>query len=169
MLPGTVADAAPATHSTALPLMPTARHTLLKWLSAAVWYIGAGILLWKGSERLLGAAAELGSAPWPIAVGLLSMALGTLQGRTVFRASCVRNLRRIRALESPRPWQFFRPRFFLALAAMIGGAIVLSMVAGQSPTAALAVAGVDWLIGFSLLVSSFTFWSWESRGGSSGP
>lgn len=139
--------------------MPTARHTLLKWLSAAVWYVGAGVLLWKGAERLIDAAAALGSVQWPVTVGLLAMGLGVVQGRTVFRQSCIRNLRRIRTLESPRLWQFFRPSFFLALTAMIGGAVVLSVVAGRGPVSALLVAGVDWLIGFSLLVSSSTFWS----------
>ena len=139
--------------------MPTARHTLLKWLSAAVWYVGAGMLLWKGAERLIGAAAALGSVQWPVTVGVLAMGLGVIQGRTVFRRSCVRNLRRIRSLESPRLWQFFRPGFFVALAAMIGGAVALSILADRGPVAALAVAGVDWLIGFSLLVSSFTFWT----------
>ena len=138
--------------------MPTARHALLKWLSAAVWYVGAGMLLWKGTGRLLDAAAGLGSVQWPVTVGLLAMGLGVVQGRTVFRRSCIRNLRRIRSLESPRLWQFFRPGFFLALAAMIGGAVVLSLLADRGPVVALAVAGVDWLIGFSLLVSSFTFW-----------
>lgn len=137
--------------------MPTTRHRTLKWLAAAVWYIGAGVLLWKGTGRLFAAAAEL--APrWPITVAIISVVAGTLQGRTVFRKACVRNLRRIRALESPRPWQFFRPGFFLALAAMVGGAAALSVVARAGPLATLAVAGVDWLIGFSLLVGSEAFW-----------
>ena len=141
--------------------MPTPRHALLKWLAAAVWYTGAGVLLWKGAERLLGAADALGSPAWPLTVGLLALGLGAVQGRLVFRATCVRNLRRIRALESPKPWQFFRPGFFLALAGMIGAAALLSLVAGRGPVAALLVAGVDWLIGFSLLVSSEAFWSWR--------
>jgi hypothetical protein len=137
--------------------MPSIRHTLLEWLSAAVWYTGAGVLLWKGTGRFFVAAAGLAPA-WPIGVAVGSAALGILQGRTVFRDACVRNLARIRRLESPRPWQFFRPRFFLALAAMIGGAVALSVIADAGPAAALAVAGVDWLIGFSLLVSSEAFW-----------
>ncbi|MGK7312225.1 MAG: hypothetical protein ACN0LA_08280 [Candidatus Longimicrobiales bacterium M2_2A_002] len=148
--------------------MPTARHTLLKWLSAAVWYIGAGMLLWKGAERLIGAAAALGSVEWPVTVGLLAVGLGVIQGQTVFRRSCVRNLHRIRALESPRLWQFFRPSFFVALAVMIGGAVVLSILADRGPIAALAVAGVDWLIGFSLLVSSLTFWAGTPESDSEG-
>lgn len=131
---------------------------MLKWVSAAVWYTGAGVLLWKGTGRLLEAAAELGPR-WPVGVAIVSFAVGTLQGRTVFRRACVRNLRRIRALESPRPWQFFRPAFFLALAVMIGGAAALSVVARSGPAATLAVAGVDWLIGFSLLISSDAFLS----------
>jgi hypothetical protein len=138
--------------------MPSVRHSLLKWLAAAVWYAGAGVLLWKGTGRFLAAAAGLGPA-WPAAVAALSFGLGTLQGRTVFRSVCVRNLRRIRALDSPRPWQFFRPRFFLALAAMVGGAVALSILADYGPVATVAVAGVDWLIGFSLLVSSEAFWT----------
>ena len=140
--------------------MPSARHRLLKWLAAAVWYTGAGVLLWKGTGRYLAAAAVLGPA-WPAATAALGFGLGTLQGRTVFRTACVRNLRRIRALDAPRPWEFFRPGFFAALAAMVGGAVALSLLAGAGPAAALAVAGVDWLIGFSLLVSSEAFWTWR--------
>lgn len=133
-------------------------HTTLRLLAAAVWYAGAGVLIWKGAQRFLEAAAALGSPAWPATAALLGLGLGAIQGRTVFRRACVRNLRRIRQLESPRAWQFFRPRFFLALAAMVGGAAALSVVAGTGPAAAVAVAGVDWLIGFSLLVSSPAFW-----------
>ncbi|MDX1673282.1 MAG: hypothetical protein R3314_00665 [Longimicrobiales bacterium] len=138
--------------------MPTARHSLLKWIAAAVWYVGAGVLLWKGAERLVESAASLGTL-WPAVVGVLAVGLGALQGRTLFRRACVRNLRRIRALRSPRPWQFFRPAFFLALAAMIAAAVVLSMLAERGPVAAVLVGGVDWLIGFSLLTGSAAFWS----------
>ena len=139
--------------------MPTARHSLLKWSAAAVWYVGAGVLLWKGAERLAESATPLGTL-WPAVVGLLAVGLGVLQGRVVFRRACVRNLRRIRALPSPRPWQLFRPAFFLALAAMIAAAIGLSVLAGHGPRAAALVGGVDWLIGVSLLVGSTAFWTW---------
>ncbi len=137
--------------------MSTIQHRILKWLSAAVWYTGAGVLLGKGTGRFFAAATELAPA-WPMGVAVVSAALGILQGRTVFRDACVRNLARIRALESPRPWQFFQPRFFLALAVMIGGAAALGVLAGTGAAATAAVAGVDWLIGFSLLVSSEAFW-----------
>ena len=131
-------------------------QTTLIVLAAAVWYTGAAVLLWKGAERMLEAAAALGPG-WPLTAAIVGLGLGVIQGATVFRRSSVRNLDRIRALESPRAWQFFRPRFFLALAAMIGGAAALGVIAGAGPIAATVVGAIDWVIGFSLLVSSAAF------------
>ena len=140
--------------------MPTPHHAFLKWLSAAVWYIGAGVLVWKGAERLLESAIALGPV-WPAAIGVLAVAFGAARGRTLFRRACTRNLQRIRLLDSPKPWLFFRPVFFLALAGMVGAAVALSLLARQGPVAALLVGGADWLIGFSLLIGSSPFWTWS--------
>jgi hypothetical protein len=137
-------------------------HGTLIALAAAVWYIGGLVLLWKGGERLILAAGSLGEG-WALGAGALGMGIGLTQGRTLFRRSCLRNLRRIRSLKSPRAWQFFHPRFFLALAAMIGAAAILGVVAHRGPSWALGVAVVDWGVAFALLVSSEAFWSGGRR------
>lgn len=139
-------------------------HATLKLLAAAVWYSGGLVLLWNGGERLLDAVASPAAPAWPLTAGLLGLGIGVVQGRTVFRRACVRNLRRIRALESPRAWQFFRPGFFLALAAMVGGAAALAVIAETGPVATVLVGAVDWVIAFSLLVSGEAFWTWRPEG-----
>ena len=142
--------------------MPTAQHALLKWLSAAVWYGGSGILIWKGSEWLLAAAAD-GNVAWPLAAGAAALLTGVLRGRTMFRRACAKNLRRIHGLERPRPWLFFRPIFFLALAAMFLAGYLLSLLAETGYPGMVITGGLDLAIGTSLLMGSGPFWTWTSE------
>lgn len=134
-----------------------ASHTTLKTLAAAVWLTGGTMLLWKGAERMLEAATELGAPTWPLVAGLLGLAVGVLRGRLVFRRAAERNVRRIHALEAPRVWQFFRPGFFAALVVMVGVAVGMSLLAETGTVARVVVGGLDWAIAFSLLVSAGAF------------
>ena len=132
-------------------------HGTLTVLAAAVWYAGGAVLLWKGAERLLFAAGSMGGA-WVAGAGLVAVGFGLIQGRTVFRRSCRRNLQRIRTLKSPRPALPFHPWFFLALGTMITAGVILAGMSEWGPSWALAVGMVDWGVAFSLLVSSEAFW-----------
>ena len=130
------------------------------WLSAAVWYTGAGVLLWKGAGWLLEAAGREGWA-LPAAVAAVAIAVGLLRGRTVFRRAAVKNLERIRALHAPRLYQVFRPAFFLALAAMFAAVFRFGWIARTGYPGMVIVGGLDLVIGVSLLTGATAFWTWE--------
>jgi hypothetical protein len=138
-------------------LLSTSKSTLV-WLAAFVWIIG-GIMLFRGGWHLFHQARELQSWVWwhglIIAAGLI---LGVIQARTIFTRSCRKNIDRIRLLDDPRLWQFFRPGFFLALAGMITAGVLLDHFARDNYFFMLAVAGLDFALTISLLGSSYVFW-----------
>lgn len=126
---------------------------MLKVLAAVVWLIGGGILLIKGSGLLLEAAEMQPGSLWPwvgFPVGLL---LGGLKGAALFGPSCRNNLSRIDLLESPRIWQFFSPRFFLALLLMITAGASLSRIAHGHVSLLVLVGILDLSIASALLIS----------------
>ncbi|MBK8164872.1 MAG: hypothetical protein IPK64_02790 [bacterium] len=130
----------------------------LNILAAVTWYAGAVSLLRKGVSLLAKEHARdpEGLGLWlALGAGLL---LGGLKARFVFSANCRRNLARIAALPDPRLWQFFRPGFFVALAAMITAGVLLSRLARVEPRAICYVAALDLAIGLALLGSSLVFW-----------
>ena len=138
-------------------LFRTSRRNLVI-LAALVWYVGAAMLL-RGGVELLSQARELhpdGTWHWLfVSLGIL---LGIIQARTIFARSCRRNIQRIRELDDPRVWEFFRPGFFLALGAMISAGILLDGLSQGSYFSMLIVAGVDFALTISLLGSSLIFW-----------
>jgi len=138
-------------------LFRTSRRNLVI-LAAIVWYVGA-LMLFRGGVELLSRAQELrpGSA-WHWLFISLGILLGILQARTLFARSCRRNIQRIRELDDPRVWQFFRPGFFLALAVMISAGILLDHFAQGIYFFMLFVAGLDFALTISLLGSSLIIW-----------
>lgn len=139
------------------------RHRTLRVLAALVWYAGGVLLLLKGPGYLLHAAALRSGSPWPWIGGGLGVALGAARGRRAFARACRRNLVRIDALVEPKPWEFFRPGFFVALVAMTGAGIGLRALAdGGGFWASVVVGSLELMIAVALLTSSAAFWS---RGG----
>ena len=136
--------------------MRVSRGTL-KALAALTWYIGAGVLLYRGGGYVLGALRE-GAALPPVSAGVVGVAAGLARGRTMFLRACRRNVARIDALEDPRVWQFFRPGFFAALLVMIAGAAALKWLAGTGYWGSVVVGGLELVIGTALLTSSDAFW-----------
>jgi hypothetical protein len=137
--------------------MTVSRRTL-NILAAVVWYIGGFVLLVKGGSLLLEADSLRPEQNWPwifVAVGLL---LGGLQARYMFSRSCRKNLDRIKALDYPRIWQFFRPRFFLLLALMILTGATMSRLAQGHYRSLIAVGALDLSLAMALLGSSIVFW-----------
>ena len=133
-------------------------HGFLKVMSAAVWYVGAGVLLYKGSGYLVGAAVAGPLWP-PILAGFAGATVGLLRGRTQFLKACRRNIARIEALERPRLWLIFRPVFFLALGLMFAAAAAFGWLAGTGYWGAVIVGGLEMIIGVALLTSSIAFWT----------
>ena len=133
-------------------------HNTLKLLAGLVWYIGPLILFNKGAE-LANDAYELESQSWGrLFSWIAGIAVGLVKTRYIFLKSCRKNLARIDALTSPKLGQFYRLRFFWALASMIALGAVLSRVAQGNHTLLVAVATLDISIGTALLVSSRVFW-----------
>jgi hypothetical protein len=131
---------------------------ILRTLAALVWYIGAAVLILKGSSLLAEAHDLQPGRFWPaiaVAAGLL---IGGLKGILLFTKSCHKNLDRIAGLAEPKLWQFFRPGFFLALALMISAGATLSRLAHGHFKGLIAVAILDLSIGTALLLSSYVFW-----------
>ncbi|MFH1754205.1 MAG: hypothetical protein ABIA59_00750 [Candidatus Latescibacterota bacterium] len=138
--------------------MFTASTRTLKLLAALAWYIGCAVLLLKGCF-LLSAATDLHPG-WnrPAVAGIAGVLAGLLRGRTLFRKVCRRNLDRISQLESPKIWQFFRPRFFLLLSLMMLAGVTLSRLAHGNYIVLIILAVLDLTVATALLVSSYVFW-----------
>jgi len=133
-------------------------HTTLKVLAAMVWYIGPVILFWKGSD-LVGQALALQPGSSALAISwVLGISIGVIKTYFIFNKANRKNLTRIDALESPRLWQFYRPRFFLFLFLMMSLGATLSRMAEGSYGFLVSVAALDISIGTALLLSSWQFW-----------
>jgi len=104
---------------------PSASKRTLAHLAATVWYTGAVVLLVKGALMIRWAAA-VRPGPWPWIAAAAGVVAGWLRADFIFGRACRRNLARIAALDRPQAWQFFRPWFFAALAAMIAGGALAS-------------------------------------------
>ena len=137
-------------------------HGFLRAMAAAFYYVG-GIGLSFNAWRYLRAGAEGYGVGWAAAAGVVGVVLGLVRGRTLFTRACRRNLRRIYAIEEPRPWQFFRPAFFGALVLMIIVGRTLGGVATGSPRAALVVAALELTIAIGLLTGSREFWRFRGQ------
>jgi len=131
---------------------------ILKVMAAGVWYVGGVMMLLKGGRLLAEADALKPGAGWPWLAGVGGVLLGLLKGKYLFSRNCRNNLDRIAALERPRVWQFFSPRFFVALAAMILVGATLSRLAHGHYSWSIGVATLDFGIATALWWSSYVFW-----------
>jgi len=137
--------------------MRTSKKVLII-LSAGVWYIGGIMLFRSGFELLLLSTGIRPGENWPWVFIGLGILLGVFQASMIFNHSCRKNITRIKQLEDPRIWQFFRPGFFLALAVMISSGILLNHLSQGRYFFMLGVAAVDFALTISLLGSSYVFW-----------
>ena len=137
-------------------------HFTLKVLAYLIWITG-GIMLIRKAGELLTEANELNPTSFwiwvSIAIGTL---LGGLKAKYLFNKSCKKNITRIDALEDPKFWQFYRPKFFFFLTLMIATGATLSRLAHGSFPFLLSVAALDISIATALLGSSIVFWKEKS-------
>jgi len=135
-----------------------ASKQLLIVLAAVVWYIG-GFMLFRSGYELINTAKTLRSGlSWHWVAIIFGIGLGIVQALTIFTRSCRRNIQRIRSLNDPKIWQFFRPGFFLALAVMITTGVLLDHFSQGRYFFMLFVAALDFALAISLLGSSYLFW-----------
>lgn len=131
----------------------------LKIIAAIVWLSGGVILALKAREFFAAAEILRPGLTWSwIAVGA-AILIGALKAHFIFGRFCRKNLDRIAALDEPRPWQAFRTRFYLFLAAMVLLAAVLSRLAVGSYPALLGVVMLDVSLAVALLGSARFFWT----------
>lgn len=136
------------------------RPITLKLFAASFWYVGGGVLAYRGASYLLG-AMDVGTAWPPVIAGLAGVVVGLLRGRTLFLRANHRNLRRIEGLADPRAWQFFRPAFFAALVVMVAAGAFLAWLGRQGYWGGVVVGGLELTIATALLTSSVVFWTSE--------
>ena len=109
----------------------------------------------KGTGHAL-LLAETGSTLRWIAPAL-GIVAGLVKMRFLFNRFCQRNLDRIAALELPRLWQFFRPAFFPALAAMILCGAWMSRAALDSHAMLVLTVALDISLAIALIGSGHKF------------
>jgi hypothetical protein len=129
----------------------------LTFLAGLTWYIGAFVLLSKGSRLLLQAERINPDQAWPWVALSVGVLIGIVKARYLLVKSCRRNLQRIANLTDPRWWQFFRPRFFVFLAIVITLGITASRQAEGHYVGLNLVAGLDLSVGAGLLFSGVAF------------
>jgi hypothetical protein len=137
--------------------MTVSRRTL-NILAAVVWHIGGFVLLIKAGSLLLEADSLRPEQNWQWIFVVIALLLGGLKARFLFSKTCHKNLARIKGLDQPRIWQFFRPRFFLMLALMILTGAMLSRLAEGHYQSLIGVGALDLSLAIALLGSSIVFW-----------
>jgi hypothetical protein len=141
--------------------MKTVSKRTLVMLAASVWYMGAIMLLIKGSILLATAGKLEPQLPWHWLAAITGVLFGIIKAKKRFRHACQKNLARIATLPAPKLWQVFRPVFFLALAVMITAGVTLSHIAQGNYILLVAVGLLELSISVALFGSSNLFWSYR--------
>lgn len=132
-------------------------HTL-KILAAMVWYSGAIVLSYKCSRLLLEAQNINPDKSWIWLAVLGGLMIGAIKAKYLFKPLCIKNLKRIDALNNPRLWQFYRTGFFFFLFAMIILGSFISRLAHGSYPALITMGTIEVSLATALLGSSSCFW-----------
>ena len=127
-------------------------------LAAFVWCSGGIALLLKGGALAKSAYALQPDDIWTFLTPVLGIMIGLIKAKFIFIKSCRKNIVRIKALESPRFWQFFRPGMLLFLAIIIPAGAWMSRSAAGKYLYLCIVCALDLSICTGLLVSSMMFW-----------
>ena len=136
----------------------------VKFAAAIVWYAGGIVLALKGWQLLSEADAMRPEKYWPWLAVIIGLMIGFMKAKLLFAKVCQKNLLRIEAIEHPKVWQCFRPRFFLFLFAMIILGAILSKLAENNYHFLIGVAVLDFSIAAALFSSSYIFWSHKLSG-----
>lgn len=138
-------------------MLNTSPHTL-KLLASMVWYSGAVVLFIKSSILLFEAEKMDPDQPWVWIAVLSGVIIGIIKAKYLFNRLCIKNLKRIYALEQPKLWQFYRIPFFIFLLTMIILGSVLSHLAHGHYAILIAMVIIEISIATALLGSSHCFW-----------
>ena len=115
-------------------------------IAALVWYGGGIALLFKGGALVQGTYALDSWSLWTFAAPVIGVVIGLVKARYIFNHACKKNILRIKALPSPRIWQFFRPGMLIFLAIIIPTGAWMSRMAVEKYGYLCGVAALDLLI-----------------------
>ena len=130
----------------------------LKLLASLVWYSGAVVLSFKSSRLLLEAQNINPNQVWIWLAVLGGFMIGVIKAKYLFKRLCIKNLKRIDALEEPKLWHFYRMRFFFFLLVMILLGSFISRLAHGSYATLMTMAIIEISLATALLGSSNCFW-----------
>ena len=138
--------------------MLTVSRRTLYILAAIVWHIGGIVLLLKAASLISEAGSLRPEQNWQWIVVVAGLLLGAIKARFLFSKFWRKNQARIDSLDQPQIWQFFRPTFFLLLAAMILTGAMMSRLAAGHYRSLIGVATLDFSLSIALLGSGLLFW-----------
>jgi len=130
----------------------------LKLLASLVWYSGAIILSYKSSRMLLEAQSINSNQTWIWLAILAGIMIGLIKAKYLFKRVCIKNLKRIDALKTPKLWQSYRTGFYFFLLAMILLGSYVSRLAHGNYSALISVAIIEVSLATALLGSGSYFW-----------
>jgi hypothetical protein len=119
--------------------------------------MGGIVLFIKGYSLLKEANKLTENFAIIIIVLILAFIVGLIKNKYIMSIFCIKNLRRISKINSPKVYQFFSSGFFFALAIMILAGITLSRLASGNYGFMLAVGGLDLALATALITSSAIF------------
>jgi len=130
-------------------------HAALKILAGIVWLCVGAMLASRGLTYLLdhGTAVSIAVA---LACGGI---IGVLKGKFVLSRTARRNIRRIAALENPRPWNVFSGRFVILIGLMMGLGFGLRAMAEAEWLSYPTLGGIYVGIGLALAVSALAYFA----------
>jgi hypothetical protein len=130
----------------------------LKLLASLVWYSGAVVLYFKSAGLLIEAWSMNSGQLWVWLAALGGIVIGVIKAKCLFKRLCIKNLRRIDALDRPKLWHFYRLRFFAFLFAMVAlGHYLSGQVHGNYPML-LTMIVIELSVATALFGSSSCFW-----------
>jgi len=130
----------------------------LKLLASLVWYSGAVVLFTKSSIMLLQAEEIKPGQAWTWIAIFAGLIIGIIKAKYLFKKLCIKNLKRIDSLDTPKLWQFYRIHFLFFLFTMIVLGSIFSKLAHGNYTALISMAIIEISIATALLGSSHCFW-----------
>jgi hypothetical protein len=130
----------------------------LRLLASLVWYSGIVVLSFKSSKLFLEAQSVNPNQVWIWSAVLGGLVIGIIKAKYLFNRLCIKNLKRIDALEKPKIWQFYRIRFFIFLLSMILLGSFISRLAHGNYPVLIIMATIEISIATALLGSSYCFW-----------
>jgi len=120
--------------------------------AAAMWMIGASILLVRGAGYLQGRYWHA----WVLAIGL---ALGVLKARLLLDSVATKAVARIKDRGRAHFFGFFSARSWLLVAVMMGGGMLLRRLVVHPDVIGAGVMGAIYIgVGTALLLADRVFW-----------